>query len=91
MQTAELKLRLQKYTKMSDMTEAIKDLSFEEALRALEETVTKLEEGELTLDDTLVLFERGQHLAAHCQQYLENASLRVEQLTADGEIVESDI
>ncbi|HFE65852.1 MAG TPA: exodeoxyribonuclease VII small subunit [Chloroflexi bacterium] len=70
------------------MTEEIEKLSFEEALVELEEIVTKLEAGELTLEESLALFERGQKLAALCNQQLDEASLRVEQLTADGEIVE---
>ncbi len=63
-------------------------LTFEEALEELEETVTQLEMGDLTLESSLTLFERGQKLTEHCNQILENASLRVEQLTTDGEIVE---
>lgn len=66
------------------------DLTFEDALRELEETVTKLEAGELTLDASLELYERGQKLSAHCAQLLEKANLRVEQLSADGEIVQLD-
>ena len=70
------------------MTEEISELAFEQALRELEATVTKLEVGELTLEESLALFERGQKLAAHCNNLLEKASLRVEQLTSDGEIIE---
>ena len=70
------------------MSDNIEDLSFEAALEALEETVTKLEMGDLTLEESLTLFEQGQKLAEHCNQMLEQANLRVEQLTADGEIVE---
>ncbi len=70
------------------MSENISGLPFEQALRELEETVTKLEQGELTLEESLALFERGQKLAAYCDLMLEKASLRVEQLTADGEIVD---
>lgn len=62
--------------------------SFEEALRALEQTVAGLEAGDLTLEESLSLFERGQMLAAFCNEQLENASLRVEQLTAGGELAE---
>lgn len=69
---------------MSDAT----DLTFEAALQELTETVSRLEAGELSLEESLALFERGQQLAAYCQRLLETASLRVEQLTADGEIVE---
>lgn len=63
------------------------DLSFEEALLELEQTVAQLESGNLTLDASLTLFERGQRLAVHCEQLLERAQLRIEQLTEDGEII----
>ncbi|UCC53511.1 MAG: exodeoxyribonuclease VII small subunit [Anaerolineaceae bacterium] len=70
------------------MTNEIETLAFEQALLELEGTVAKLEAGDLTLEASLELYERGQKLAAHCNKLLEKASLRVEQLTADGEIVE---
>lgn len=69
----------------------MEDLSFEEALQELEQTVARLEAGDLTLEESLALFEQGQKLSAHCQYVLEQAQLRVEVLTADGEIVEKDI
>lgn len=69
---------------MSDQT----NLTFEAALQALEQIVGQLEAGELTLEESLALFEQGQLLAKRCQQQLDNAHLRIEQLTADGEIVE---
>jgi exodeoxyribonuclease VII small subunit len=64
------------------------ELTFEAALQALEETVTKLEGGDLELDEALALFEKGQALAAQCSAQLESAALRVEMLTEDGEIIE---
>ena len=70
------------------MSETLENLTFEMALEELEVTVTQLELGDLTLEESLTLFERGQALAVYCNQQLEQASLRVEQLTADGEIVE---
>lgn len=74
---------------MSNLTsDEIENLTFEEALKVLEETVASLEAGDLTLEDSLALFERGQKLAAFCNEQLENASLRVEQLTAEGELAE---
>jgi exodeoxyribonuclease VII small subunit len=63
------------------------ELTFEVALRELEETVSRLEGGDLTLEEALALFERGQKLTDHCNRLLDTAVLRVEQLTADGEIV----
>lgn len=64
------------------------DLSFEAALVELENIVTQLEAGDLTLEASLALFERGQQLAAFCNQQLDEATLKVEMLTGDGEIVE---
>ena len=66
----------------------VAELSFELALQELEETVARLERGELTLEASLALFERGQQLAARCNAELESAALKVEQLTEDGEIIE---
>lgn len=70
------------------MTNETQDLTFEIALAELEQIVSRLEAGELTLEESLALFERGQQLADYCNNLLDNASLRVEQLTADGEIVD---
>jgi exodeoxyribonuclease VII small subunit len=69
------------------MNDAMEELSFEEALLELEQTVAQLEAGNLTLDASLALFERGQRLANHCGQLLDRAQFRIEQLTEDGEIV----
>lgn len=70
------------------MTDEIQELTFETALAELEQIVSRLEAGELTLEESLALFERGQQLADYCNNMLDNASLRVEQLTVDGEIVD---
>jgi exodeoxyribonuclease VII small subunit len=63
----------------------IEELSFEQAYGELEEIVTRLESGELTLEDSVSLFERGRQLSEHCQMILDQAELRVNQLTDDGE------
>lgn len=75
---------------MSDtlLDKPVEELSFEEALAALEMIVSELEGGERPLEDALALFEQGQKLAAYCDTRLEEASLRVEQLTAEGEIID---
>ena len=67
---------------------SVEELTFEEALVELESVVAQLETGEITLEASLALFERGQQLATRCNMQLEQASLRIEQLTPDGEIVE---
>ena len=59
------------------MTES---LSFEEALSALEDCVTRLESGELSLEETLSVYERGQHLLGVCEDALEQAELTLQTL-----------
>ncbi|UCC64232.1 MAG: exodeoxyribonuclease VII small subunit [Anaerolineae bacterium] len=56
------------------------ELTFEAAFQELEETIQRLEDGELTLDEAIALFERGQALARLCDEKLEQAELRVSQL-----------
>ena len=67
---------------MSDINE----LSFETAYAELESIITKLESGDLPLDDSVTLFERGRQLSEHCQSLLDKAELRVSQLTTDGRV-----
>jgi exodeoxyribonuclease VII small subunit len=64
----------------------IDDLTFEQAFAELEENVRKLEEGGLTLDEGIALFERGQALATHCNQQLDEAELKIKQITPEGEV-----
>ncbi len=61
---------------------------FEEIYRELEDTVQRLESGDLSLADALELFERGSALAERCNLLLDAAELRVRQLGArpDGEL-----
>jgi len=63
----------------------IKTLTFEQAFAELEESVRKLESGGLTLEESLALFERGQALAARCNEQLDTAELKIKQITPDGE------
>ena len=72
---------------MSEQVEAFASLSFEEALAALQETVAQLEAGEQNLEEALALYEKGQALVRFCQEKLAAATLRIEQLTEDGEII----
>jgi exodeoxyribonuclease VII small subunit len=53
---------------------------FESLYKRLEETVAKLEEGGLTLDESLALYEEGTKLARRCQELLQEAELRVTKL-----------
>jgi exodeoxyribonuclease VII small subunit len=56
---------------------------FESALNELEQIVGKLERGELKLEESLQLFERGVALARQCRQSLDTAELKVKQLLGE--------
>lgn len=64
----------------------VSELSFEEALRSLEEIVTRLERGDVPLDQSITLYERGAELKKHCEARLNAAQMRVEaiRLSEDG-------
>jgi len=59
------------------------EMTFEQAFEELQEVVSGLESGEMALEDSLRLFERGQSLAERCSQLLEQAELRLKQLVPD--------
>lgn len=63
--------------------ESEKEPSFEEAFRRLEEIVEQLEKGELSLDDSIRLFEEGIKLARLCTRRLEEAERQIEVLLQD--------
>ena len=55
-------------------------LSFEAAYAELESIVARLDAGDLPLEDSVTLFERGKHLSEYCQRLLEQAELRITQI-----------
>jgi len=67
---------------MEDKGPDISQLSFEDALRALEEVVRKLETGEVPLDESIDLYERGEQLRKHCQARLDAAQARIDKIVA---------
>ena len=66
----------------------IKTLSFEQAYAQLEDTVQKLEGGNLSLEETIALYQAGMSLAKRCSQQLDEAELSIKRLTPSGEMVE---
>lgn len=60
---------------------AIGTMSFEEAMKALEQVVGKLERGDVPLDDSIALYERGAALKAHCEARLKAAEEKVALIT----------
>ena len=66
---------------MADAKEKPVDkMSFEEALAELEGIVKQLEAGEVELEKSIAIYERGASLKAHCELRLKSAELKVEQI-----------
>jgi exodeoxyribonuclease VII small subunit len=63
----------------------VASLSFEQAMAELERVVRALEGGDVPLEDSIALYERGDALRKHCEAKLKAAEERVEQITADAE------
>jgi exodeoxyribonuclease VII small subunit len=59
---------------------AVGEMSFETALKELEGIVSRLEQGEVDLEDSIALYERGQALKAHCEKKLKSAEGRLEKI-----------
>ena len=68
---------------MSD--KPVDEMSFEEAMQELETVVGQLERGDVALDDSIKLYERGAQLKARCEVKLKEAEERVAAITLDAE------
>lgn len=62
------------------------DLPFEKALEQLEDIVRRLEKGDVPLDESVAIYERGEALKRHCEGLLQKAEARIQKITlgADG-------
>ncbi len=56
-------------------------MTYEDAMKRLEEILLKLDDGSLPLDESIKLFEESTKLALFCNNYLDKAKLRVTELT----------
>ena len=67
------------------MSEAndIHTLSFEQAVAELERIVEQLERGDVALDKSIEIYERGEALKAHCEKLLSAAEKRIEKIRLD--------
>ncbi|SIO18723.1 exodeoxyribonuclease VII small subunit [Vannielia litorea] len=68
---------------MSD--KPVAEMSFEEAIRELEAVVSRLEGGEVPLEDSIALYQRGSELRARCDALLKAAEEKVAKITTDAE------
>jgi exodeoxyribonuclease VII small subunit len=59
------------------------DMSFEDAIKALEQVVAQLDRGDVPLEDAITLYERGAALKARCEAKLKEAEEKVAQITLD--------
>ena len=65
-------------------------IDFEGALKELEQLVDTMEEGKLTLEESLQAYERGITLTNECREFLENAKARIDRLAENEQEVDND-
>ena len=65
----------------------IEQMSFEAALSELEDIVSRLEQGEVDLEDSIALYERGTALKQHCEKKLKGAEARLEKIVLGADSV----
>ena len=63
----------------------IQAMTFEQALKELEQIVGKLERGDVELEPCIALYERGEALKKHCEQLLKRIEAKVEKITLDAQ------
>ena len=67
-----------------EIDEDIRAMSFEEALHALETIVDRLETGDVALEESIEIYQRGSQLRAFCEEKLKSAQARIEKITGAG-------
>jgi exodeoxyribonuclease VII small subunit len=72
------------------MNNKLEELSYEQAFSELEYIIQELESGAKTLEESLAFFERGQALLKHCSTLLDQAELKIQQLTTEDTLVDID-
>ena len=73
-----------------EVTEETNPKSFESAMEQLETLVSRMESGDLSLEESLKAFEQGVRLTSFCQDQLQRAELKVQELSSKGEFIEVD-
>ena len=63
----------------------MENLTYEQAVKKLEELVLKLEKGEMSLDDTVACYDEATKLSGYCEAMLNNVKLRIEELKLNKE------
>ncbi len=63
----------------------VSKLTFEQAIKELTAIVGKIEQGEITLSDSLQQYEKGMSLIKHCRKILQDAEKRIEKISSEQE------
>ncbi|MFV0245478.1 MAG: exodeoxyribonuclease VII small subunit [Qingshengfaniella sp.] len=66
-------------------TNPVQEMSFEDAMRELETVVRQLESGDVALENSIALYDRGAQLKAHCEARLKAAEEKIAAITLDGQ------
>ena len=69
----------------NEMEKEISQMSFEKALEALEEIVDSLESGNVALEASIQIYQRGNLLRLHCEAKLKDAQSKIEKITGTGD------
>ena len=69
----------------NEMEKEISQMSFEQALEALEEIVDSLESGNVALEASIQIYQRGNLLRLHCEAKLKDAQRKIEKITGTGD------
>ena len=70
-------------TRAQNAKKPVEELTYEQAFAELESVLSELESDKSSLDDVMALFERGQELARYCTRLLDQADLKIQQLSGD--------
>lgn len=70
---------------MADTAPPVTTLTFEQALRELEGIVQRLEQGQVPLEESISIYERGDALRNHCDMLLKAAEAKVEKIRVGGD------
>jgi len=76
---------------MAKTDKAVSELSYEQAFSELESIVEAMEGEQLSLDEAMKLFERGQILSLHCTSLLDNAELRIKELNNTKSVLDQEV
>jgi len=69
----------------------IKKLKFEEGLKKLEELVTQLDDGDLSLEESIFYYEIGIKLKSHCEELLKTAELKILKVSDKEKLITEDL